>query len=75
MAGNVWEWVADWYAQDYYQNSPQKDPPGPEEGTSRVLRGGNWYYKAYYMRATYRFNERPEKFKVWQGFRCAGDST
>ncbi len=75
MAGNVWEWVADWYAQDYYQNSPQKDPPGPEEGTSRVLRGGNWYYKAYYMRATYRFNERPEKFKVWQGFRCAGDPT
>ena len=33
--------------------------------------GGNWYYKAYYMRTTYRFNEYPDAFKIWQGFRCA----
>jgi formylglycine-generating enzyme required for sulfatase activity len=71
MAGNVWEWVADWYADDYYENSPASNPQGPETGISKGIRGGNWYYKAYYMRTTYRFNERPEVFKVWQGFRCA----
>jgi len=71
MAGNVWEWVADWYAANYYEQSPQKNPQGPDGGISKVLRGGNWYYKPYYMRTTYRFNERPEVFKVWQGFRCA----
>jgi formylglycine-generating enzyme required for sulfatase activity len=70
MAGNVWEWVQDGYDPDYYNSSPAKDPQGPATSTSRVLRGGNWYYKAYYMRTTYRFNDRPEKFKVWQGFRC-----
>ena len=71
MAGNVWEWVADWFDGGTYEDHELKDPKGPETGVSRVLRGGNWYYKAYYMRTTYRFNERPEKFKIWQGFRCA----
>jgi formylglycine-generating enzyme required for sulfatase activity len=42
MAGNVWEWVADWYGEDYYRESPGENPLGPASGTNRVVRGGSW---------------------------------
>ncbi len=74
MAGNAWEWVADWFDDDYYAHSPKANPKGPDSGTTKVLRGGNWYYKAYYMRSAYRFNDKPEATKIWQGFRCSGDA-
>ncbi len=44
MSGNTWEWVQDRYAKDYYQNAPSHNPKGPASGSSRVVRGGSWYY-------------------------------
>jgi formylglycine-generating enzyme required for sulfatase activity len=59
MHGNVWEWCADWFAEDYYAHSPGKDPTGPPTGTSRVLRGGSWNNGGQLCRAAYRFGREP----------------
>ena len=42
MAGNVWEWVDDWYDARYYEKSPKKNPQGPDTGTKKVIRGAGW---------------------------------
>jgi len=71
MAGNVWEWVSDWYDPNYYKKSPKKDPKGPDVGVEKVLRGGSWFNSAYYLRVAFRNHSVPENTDDAIGFRCA----
>jgi formylglycine-generating enzyme required for sulfatase activity len=71
MAGNVFEWVADWYAADYYQRSPERNPQGPDSGQSRVVRGGSWLISPIILRASVRISSSPGNRYNYVGFRCA----
>jgi formylglycine-generating enzyme required for sulfatase activity len=71
MAGNVWEWTADWYDASYYQNSPKRDPRGPSQGTLKVMRGGCWMSGADSLRVSCRKAELPDSWAPNVGFRCA----
>ncbi|MBN2378334.1 SUMF1/EgtB/PvdO family nonheme iron enzyme [candidate division WOR-3 bacterium] len=75
MAGNVLEWVADWYSPSYYEISPDSNPQGPESGTCPVKRGGSWYFAATTLRCAFRHHDYDYPFDGWDdvGFRPARD--
>jgi formylglycine-generating enzyme required for sulfatase activity len=70
MAGNVSEWVADWWQYDYYSFSPPRNPTGPARGENKIIRGGSWAVRGDYCGCANRAGENPEKRDTDLGFRC-----
>ena len=71
MAGNVREWVSDWYQWDYFQDAPTSNPAGPPGGVTRVLRGGGWNDTSFFLRSAVRKNFLPDSYDSNLGFRSA----
>jgi formylglycine-generating enzyme required for sulfatase activity len=71
MAGNVREWVNDWYSVTYFASSPASNPPGPSSGTQRVARGGFYSDTSDRLRASDRLGDLPNEANTSLGFRVA----
>ena len=74
-AGNVMEWVADWYAERYFEEAPERNPPSPDHGVFRVLRGGGYATTGADIRITSRSKMVPDFRDETIGFRCADSGT
>jgi len=74
MAGNLWEWVMDWYDEIYYARSPDRNPSGPDEGGFPVIRGGSWSDSEIRLRVSDRRFNHPNSGALNIGFRCARDA-
>ncbi len=79
MAGNVWEWVANFYSETYYSAAPDRNPGGPASGRGHIRRGGSWASshetELVYVTTTYRLWNNPSSRTDVTGFRCARGPT